>query len=134
MTMPIRNKIMVRNEIKVQNAVSVGPYSQGIDTGDLIFLSGQTPLDPGTGKLVDGGIREQTEQGLKNLFNVLKAAGLNSDNVLKVNIYLTDMKDFPEVNAVYKDHFSEPYPARTTIGVAALPLGARIEIEMIAKR
>jgi 2-iminobutanoate/2-iminopropanoate deaminase len=125
---------MARKAIKSENAVSVGPYSHGIDSDGLIFLSGQTPMDPKTGKLVDGDIKAQTEQGFKNLFSILKTAGLNSDDVQKVNVYLVDVNDFSAMNEVYEKQFSAPYPARTTIGVASLPLNARIEIEMIARR
>ncbi len=125
---------MPRKSYTAPGAVTVGPYSQAVDSGDLIFFSGQTPLDPNTGKLVESDVKVQTEQCFKNLFNVLKATGLTPDNVIKVNVYLTDMKDFPAMNEVYSKQFAEPYPARTTIGVAALPLGARIEIEMIAKQ
>ncbi|MDR1143692.1 MAG: RidA family protein [Spirochaetaceae bacterium] len=125
---------MARKGINAQDAVAVGPYSHGIDADGLIFLSGQTPLDPKTGKLAEGDIKAQTEQGFKNLFSVLETAGLTSDNVQKVNVFLADMNDFPAMNEVYKKQFAEPYPARTTIGVASLPLGARIEIEIIAKR
>jgi 2-iminobutanoate/2-iminopropanoate deaminase len=125
---------MQRKAFSAEGAVSVGPYSHAIETGDLIFLSGQTPIDGGTGKLVEGNIEAQTRQCFKNLFNVLNAAGLTPDNVIKVNVFLTDMADFEKMNLVYKNQFSTPYPARTTIGVAALPLGARVEIEMIARR
>jgi 2-iminobutanoate/2-iminopropanoate deaminase len=117
-----------------EGAVSVGPYSHAVEAGKLVYLSGQTPIDPHTGKLVDGDIAIQTMQCFKNLFNVLKAANLKPDNVVKVNVFLTNMKDFPAMNEIYKKHFIEPYPARTTIGVAALPLGAQVEIEMIARR
>jgi 2-iminobutanoate/2-iminopropanoate deaminase len=125
---------MARKEIVTQGAVAVGPYSHGIDADGLIFLSGQTPIDPKTGKLAEGDIKTQTEQGFKNLFSVLETVGLTSDNVQKVNVFLVDMNDFPAMNEVYKKQFTKPYPARTTIGVASLPLGARIEIEMIAKK
>ncbi|MDF2675372.1 MAG: putative endoribonuclease, partial [Clostridiales bacterium] len=117
-----------------EGAVTVGPYSHAIDAGELVFLSGQTPIDPTLGKLVEGDITAQTKQCFKNLFSVLKAAMLASDNVVKVNVFLTDMKDFTAMNEVYKTQFNEPYPARTTIGVAALPLGAQVEIEMIARK
>jgi len=117
-----------------EGAVSVGPYSHAIDAGELVYLSGQTPIDSDTGKLVEGDITAQTMQCFKNLFNVLRAARLTPDNVVKVNVFLTDMKDFPAMNEAYKTHFKEPYPARTTIGVAALPLDARVEIEMIARK
>jgi 2-iminobutanoate/2-iminopropanoate deaminase len=125
---------MARKAITSQTATSVGPYSHGIDSDGLIFLSGQTPVDPNTGKLAEGDIKAQTQQGFNNLFGVLEAAGLGPDNVQKVNVYLTDMNDFSAMNEIYKKQFSEPYPARTTIGVASLPLGAKIEIEMIARR
>jgi 2-iminobutanoate/2-iminopropanoate deaminase len=125
---------MARKNITAKGAAAVGPYSHGIDADGLVFLSGQTPLDSKTGKLAEGGIKEQTEQVFKNLAGVLEAAGLTFDNVLKTNVFLTDMGDFAAMNEVYKTQFSEPYPARSTIGVAALPLNARVEIELIAKR
>lgn len=125
---------MSRKGITAEGAVAVGPYSHGVDSGDTVYLSGQTPLDSATGKLVEGGIQAQTEQCFKNLFNVLKSAGLTPDNVQKVNVFLTDMNNFKAMNEVYEKQFKAPYPARTTIGVAALPLGADIEIEMIAKK
>ena len=125
---------MARKAFSAVGAVSVGPYSHAVEMGDYIFLSGQTPIDPNTGKLVEGGIAAQTEQCFKNLFNVLESAGLTSDDVAKVNVYLKDMEDFSVMNSIYSKQFSTPYPARTTIGVAALPLGARIEIEMLARK
>jgi len=125
---------MARKAIISTKIVSVGPYSQGIDSKGLIFLSGQTPIDTNTGKIVDGDIKIQTKQCFKNLFNVLEAAGLTSNDVQKVNVFLTDMNDFSAMNEVYKEQFTDPYPARSTIGVASLPLGAKIEIEMIARK
>ena len=125
---------MARKGITAKNAKAVGPYSHGIDCDGLIFLSGQTPLDPKTGKMVSGGIKEQTEQVFQNLSSVLEAADLTFENVVKANVYLADMNDFAAMNEVYKNKFSEPFPARTTIGVCALPLGAQVEIEMIAKK
>lgn len=125
---------MTRRAYATEGAVSVGPYSHAVDAGELVFLSGQTPIDPETGKLVEGDIAAQTEQCFKNLFAVLKAAWLNPENVVKINVFLTDMGNFSAMNEVYSKHFSKPYPARTTIGVAGLPLGAQVEIEMIAKR
>jgi 2-iminobutanoate/2-iminopropanoate deaminase len=125
---------MARKALSAANAAAVGPYSHGIDAGDFVYLSGQTPLDPATGRLVTGGIEAQTEQCFKNLFAVLEAGGLTGANVIKVNVYLTEMGNFKSMNGVYARQFQEPYPARTTIGVAALPLGASIEIEMIARR
>ena len=125
---------MTRTAITAPGATNVGPYSHAIETGNLVYLSGQTPLDPATGQLASGDIASQTERCFANLFSVLEAAGLTSDNVVKVNVFLTDMNDFAAMNNIYAKHFSQPYPARTTIGVASLPLGARIEIEMIASR
>lgn len=125
---------MLRKAFNAAGAAAVGPYSHAIESGDLIFLSGQTPIDSQTGKLAEGDIVEQTKQCFKNLFNVLTAAGLTPDNVEKVNVFLTDMNNFTAMNEVYSKRFSKPYPARTTIGVASLPLGAQIEIEMIARR
>jgi len=125
---------VTRKAIHAPGAAAVGPYSHAVESGDLVFLSGQTPLDPATGKLVTGGVGDQAERCLRNLFDVLAAAGLAPDDVVKVNVYLVDMSDFAAMNAVYERLFSRPFPARTTIGVAALPLGARIEIELVARR
>lgn len=126
---------MSRTAHSAAGAVVVGPYSQAVETGDgLVFLSGQTPLDPVTKKLVTGDIGAQTEQCFRNLFAVLEAAGLDERAVVKVTVFLTDMADFQAMNAVYATKFSAPYPARSTFAVAALPLGASIEIELVAKR
>jgi 2-iminobutanoate/2-iminopropanoate deaminase len=125
---------MSRKAFSASGAIAVGPYSHAIEGGEFIFLSGQTPLDSQTGKLVEGDIAVQTNQCFKNLFNVLEAAGLTPENVVKVNVFLTDMNTFTAMNEVYSKQFSEPYPARTTIGVSSLPLGAQVEIEMIARR
>ena len=99
-----------------------------------MFLSGQTPIDPATSALVDGDIGTQTRQCLDNLSAVLAAAGLSPKNVVKCNVFLVDMNDFGEMNEVYASYFTEPFPARTTVAVAGLPLGAQVEIEMIAQR
>jgi 2-iminobutanoate/2-iminopropanoate deaminase len=125
---------MSRNPIMSAAAAAVGPYSHAIDADPFVYLSGQTPLDPVTGKLAEGTIGEQTAQCLANLSAVLLAAGLDESNVIKCNVFLTDMNDFAAMNEMYGAFFSSPFPARTTIGVASLPLGARIEIEMIARR
>lgn len=125
---------MPRTAITSSNGIAVGPYSHAIDAGDLVFLSGQTPIDPATGTLVSGDIGAQTCRSLDNLLAVLAAAGLGPDDVMKCNVYLTDMADFAGMNEAYSRYFTEPHPARTTIAVAGLPLGARVEIEMIAKR
>ena len=125
---------MSRIAFSAEGAVAVGPYSHAVASGELVFLSGQTPIDSTTGKLVQGDIAAQTEQCFHNLFQVLRAAALNPDDVVKVNVFLTDMANFEAMNKVYAAKFASPYPARTTIGVASLPLGAQVEIEMIAKR
>lgn len=125
---------MTRNAINAAGAAAIGPYSHAVEAAGLLFLSGQTPIDPQSGKLVAGTIREQTAQCLENLFQVLAAAGLTPDDVVNVQIYLTDMGDFPAMNEVYASRFARPYPARTTIGVASLPLGAAVEIGLVARR
>lgn len=113
---------------------AIGPYSQAIDAGDFVFLSGQVPIDPKTGELVNGDISVQTDRVLDNLGAVLEAAGCSFANVVKTTIYLMDLGDFQAVNAVYAKRFSEAPPARATVQVAALPKGARVEIDAIAKK
>lgn len=113
---------------------AVGPYSQGIQTGNLFFLSGQLGLNPETGKMVEGGIEKQTHQVFKNIQAVLESEGLTLNNVVKVLVLLSDINDFAVVNAIYGEYFNEPYPARSAFQVAALPLGGQIEIEVIAER
>jgi len=125
---------MTRNAINAAGAAAIGPYSHAVEAAGLLFLSGQTPIDPQTGRLVVGTIREQTAQCLTNLFQVLETAGLAPDDVVNVQIYLTDMNDFAAMNEVYASRFTRPYPARTTIGVASLPLGAAVEIGLVARR
>lgn len=112
----------------------MGPYSHAIDDGNHVFLSGQTPIDPTTGKLHTGDVGAQTQQCFDNLFDVLAAAGLGPADVVQVRVYLTDMDDFAAMNAAYAERFEEPFPARTTIGVASLPLGAIVEIDLVATR
>ncbi len=124
---------MPRKAIASSHAAPVGPYSHAVDSRGTIYVSGQTPIDPATGGLVRGDMAAQARQCFANLFAVLKAAGLDADAVEKVTVFLTDMNDFQTMNEVYRQQFSEPFPARTTIGVAALPLNARIEIELIAR-
>jgi len=114
-------------------APSVGPFAAAIRAGDLLFLSGQVALDPATGKLLAGDVGVQAEQIFANISAVLEAAGKSFDDVMKTTVYLTDMKDFGAMNTVYARYFQAPYPARTTIAVAALPLGAAIEIEVVAR-
>jgi 2-iminobutanoate/2-iminopropanoate deaminase len=125
---------MPRKAIQPQDAVTVGPYSPAIEAGDFVYLSGQGPMDPATRKLVEGDVQAQAEQVFKNLFAILAAAGLSPADVIKVNVYLTDMDDFAAMNEVYARQFDPPYPARTTVGVASLPLGIKVEIEMIARK
>jgi len=125
---------MPKKAIVAPRAKAIGPYSMAIDTGDLVFVSGQIPLDASTGKLVDGDIAVQAKQSLENLAAILAAAGLSFAQVVKTTIFLTNMGDFAAVNEVYKSYVGEPYPARSTIAVAALPMGAKVEIEMIASR
>ena len=110
-----------------------GPFSPAIVSGELVYLSGQVAQDPHTGKLIDGDVRAQTEQIFRNLAAVLEAAGLTLANVIRVGVYLTDIKNFAAVNEIYARHFSQPYPARTCIGVAALPLGAQVEMDLVAR-
>lgn len=124
----------MRTAFNAPGAVAVAPYSHAVEADGLVFLSGQTPIDPATGKLITGSAGEQAAQCLRNLFHVLEAAGLTPDDVVNVQVYLVDMADFGAMNEVYARHFTAPYPARTTIGVASLPLGARVEIGMMAKR
>jgi 2-iminobutanoate/2-iminopropanoate deaminase len=110
------------------------PYSQGIVTGDLVFVSGQLGIDPAGGHVVEGGIVEQTEQTMKNLAAVLEEAGSSLAKVVMVSIFLIDLGDFQAMNEVYTRHLSEPYPARATVQIAALPSGARVEIAVVAHR
>lgn len=114
---------------------ALGPYSQGVSaSGQFVYLSGQTPVDPSTGALVEGDIGAQARQAFANLGAVLEAGGLTMADVIKVNVYLRDMSDFAAMNEVYASVFEPPYPARTTVAVAGLPLDARIEIELVAMR
>lgn len=112
---------------------AIGPYSQGIRAGDLVFLSGQIPLDPRTGAMVDGGIAAQTERVLENLAAVLAAAGCSFADVVKTTIFLVDLADFQAVNEAYARRFGEAPPARATVQVSALPRGARVEIDAVAR-
>ncbi|MFQ5791320.1 MAG: Rid family detoxifying hydrolase [Acidobacteriota bacterium] len=117
-------------------AKPLGPYTPGIDVGNLVFLSGQIGIDPATGKMVEGGTAEQARQALENLGRILKEAGLGYENVVKTTIFLADIHDYRAVNEVYGSFFPEdsPPPARSTIQVAAIPAGARVEIDFIAAR
>ncbi|MEW6669911.1 MAG: RidA family protein [Thermodesulfobacteriota bacterium] len=110
----------------------IGPYSQAIRAGDFLFTSGQVGIDPGTGKLVEGGVAAETRQVMENLRTVLEAEGSDFSRVVKTTLFLADMADFGEVNKIYAEFFGTEPPARSTFQVAALPLGARVEIEMVA--
>jgi len=123
------NKMVVSTK---EAPAAVGPYSQAIRTGNMVFTAGQIPLDPTTGKMLEDDITIQTEQVLKNLTAVLEAAGSSLDNVVKCTVFLQDMGEFGAMNAVYAQFFTENPPARSAVQAAALPLGARVEIEAIA--
>ncbi len=124
----------MKEKIATANApAAIGPYSQGIVCGNLVFTSGQLPLDPATGKFPSEDIAEQTRQSLSNVKAVLEAAGSGMDKIIKTTVFLKDMGDFAAMNAVYGSFFSEGcYPARSAVEVAALPMGARVEIEAVA--
>lgn len=125
----------MRQVVRTENAPEpVGPYSQAVVVGNLVWTSGQIGIDPQTGKLVSGGIETETEQVLKNLVAVLAAAGSGLDRVIKTTIFITDMNEFARLNAIYARYFQEPYPARSTVQVSALPKGAAVEIEVVAER
>ncbi len=112
--------------------VAIGPYSQAVRAGNLLFLSGQIPLDPSTGALLKGSIEDETNRVLENLAAVLEAAGATFANVVRTTIYLTDLADFQKVNETYGKRFSGVFPARATVQVSALPKGARVEIDAVA--
>lgn len=112
---------------------AVGPYSHAVSSNGFLFCSGQVGIDPRTGKMVAGGIAAQTEQVMQNVITVLAAAGCGLGDVVKVTAFLTDMTEFAQFNEIYGQHFPQPYPARSAIGVTALPAGARVEIEVLAR-
>ena len=113
---------------------AIGPYSQAIQVGNLIYTSGQIPIDPATGQLVEGGIKEQTRQSLSNIQAVLQEAGLTMASVVKTTVFMADMADFAEMNSVYAEFFTEPYPARSAVAVKTLPKNALVEIEVVAEK
>tara|TARA_B100001939_G_scaffold45411_1_gene35085 strand:+ start:58 stop:528 length:471 start_codon:yes stop_codon:yes gene_type:complete len=126
------SKIMPKEIISTTNAPqAIGPYSQAVKTNNLMFISGQIPMDPTTGDLVEGSIEDEANQVLKNLKSICEAAGYSLDDAVKITIFLTDLGNFAVVNDVMKEHFSEPYPARATVEVSGLPLGVNVEIEAI---
>ena len=112
---------------------AIGPYSQAIRVGNLVYTSGQIPIDPATGAFVEGGIKEQTRQSLTNVRAILAEAGLAMSDVVKTTVFMADMNDFAEMNGVYAEFFSEPYPARSAVAVKTLPKGALVEIEVVAE-
>lgn len=115
-----------------QAPAAIGPYSQAIRVGNLVYTSGQIPIDPATGAFVEGGIKEQARQSLTNVKAILEEAGLSMSDVVKTSVFLADMNDFADLNAVYAEFFTAPYPARSAVAVKTLPKGALVEIEVIA--
>lgn len=125
---------MAKQRISTPKApAALGPYSQGVASGNLLFVSGQTPIDPATGTLVDSDIEASTRRVIENIRAILQAAGADLEHVLKTTVFLTDMGNFKRMNAVYAEHFTGTPPARSTIQVSALPMGAQVEIEAIAR-
>lgn len=121
--------------IATKNApAAVGPYSQAIDCGDTVYCSGQIPLDPQTGAVVEGGLEAQAHQMCRNVKAVLAEAGLGLENVVKTTVFMTDLGLFGALNAIYAEYFAEPYPARSCVEVSALPKGVLVECEVIARR
>lgn len=113
---------------------AIGPYSQAIEVNGFVFASGQIPIDPATGSLVEGGVKEQTRQALTNAGQILQEAGTDLSHVVKTTVYLADMADFAAMNEVYAQFFSEPYPARSAVAVKDLPKGALVEVEVLAAK
>ncbi len=123
---------MTREIIRTDQAPdAIGTYSQAVRYGDLVFLSGQIPLDPASMEMVEGDFESQVRRVFDNLSAVCEASGGSLENILKLNVFLTDMNHFPQVNAVMGEYFSQPYPARAAVGVAALPKGAAVEMEAV---
>ena len=124
----------MKTVISTTNApAAIGPYSQAIRVGNIIFTSGQIPIDPATGSFVEGGIKEQTRQSLLNVKAILNEAGTTMDHGIKTTVFMADMNDFAEMNSVYSEFFNTPYPARSAVAVKTLPKGALVEIEVIAE-
>lgn len=129
-----RKRIMKQKISTTQAPAAIGPYSQAIEAGGVLYISGQLPVDPATGQFVADDIRELTRRSLTNIQNILAQAGLSMQNVVKTTVMLADIDDFAAMNEVYAEFFSDPYPARSAFAVRALPKNARIEIECIAIR
>lgn len=115
-----------------QAPAAIGPYSQAIRVGNLLYTSGQIPINPATGQFAEGGIKEQTRQSLTNIKAILEEAGLTMAHVVKTTVFMADMNDFADMNAVYAEFFAEPFPARSAVAVKTLPKGALVEIEVVA--
>ena len=140
----MRDAISLYNQIKINSMkqvintsaapAAIGPYSQAILVGNLVYTSGQIPIDPATGSFIEGGIKEQTHQSLSNVQAILSEAGLSMSNVIKTTVFMADMNDFAAMNEVYAEFFTEPYPARSAVAVKTLPKGALVEIEVIAAK
>ncbi|MBR0201889.1 MAG: RidA family protein [Bacteroidaceae bacterium] len=113
---------------------AIGPYSQAIQVGNFVYTSGQIPIDTSTGQFAEGGIKEQTRQSLLNVKAILEESGLKMSDVVKTTVFMADMNDFADMNSVYAEFFSEPYPARSAVAVRTLPKGALVEIEVVAYR
>ncbi len=125
----------MKKAIATNNApAAIGPYSQAIEAGNLVFVSGQLPIDPATGEFAEGGVAELTRQSLTNIKNILAEAGLTMENIVKTTVFLADIADFAEMNGVYATFFEGTAPARSAMAVKTLPKGARVEIECIAVR
>ena len=125
---------MTKEIISTKNAPqAIGPYSQAVKTGNLIFISGQIPLNPKTGDLVSGSIEDEANQVIENIKSICVAAGYGLEDIVNITIFLTDLGNFAKVNEVMTEHFSEPYPARATVEVSGLPLGVNVEIEAIVE-
>ena len=126
---------MVKQVVSSPSApAAIGPYSQAIDAGGTVYLSGQIGLDPGTGHLVDGGFDAQVHRALRNLRAVAEAAGASLDDCVKLTLFLTDLANFPRVNEIMQEYFAKPFPARSTVGVSSLPRDAQFEVEAVLVR
>ena len=124
----------MKKVISTTNAPSaIGPYSQAIQVGNLVYTSGQIPIDPATGAFAEGGIKEQTRQSLLNVQAILKEAGTSMEKIIKTTVFMADMNDFAAMNTVYAEFFTEPFPARSAVAVKTLPKGALVEIEVVAE-
>ena len=124
----------MKKAISTPNApAAIGPYSQAIQVGNLVYTSGQLPIDPATGTFPEGGIKEQTRQSLLNIQSILHEAGTDMSHVVKTTVFMADMNDFADMNAVYSEFFTTPYPARSAVAVKTLPKNALVEIEVVAE-